>query len=685
MRTPRGFRYAGINAGIKAIRKDLALFESELPCAAAGLFTINRARAAPVIDAASRLPAMGVRALVANSGNANALTGKKGLEDARAMCAAYAAELGVPAEAVLVASTGVIGVPLPVDKLIGAAPALLAARREGMEAAADAILTTDTRPKLATRVLRVGESEVVIAACAKGSGMVAPALATMMAIITTDAAIAPAPLQAMLARAVDASFHDLVIDGEMSTNDAVFAFANGASGVAVENEPAFEAELIDLCRELARAIAEDGEGATKTLTVRTTGAPDRAIARDVARAIAASTLVKAAVFGADPNWGRVLATVGARAATRNFSFDPEAARVAIQGVVVFDRGAPAAFDAVDLRARMRRPQVSIDVALGIGPGEGEALGCDLSYDYVKINADYASTITASAEGVVTRDDRLANYTPALKRAIVVEALSYISKFAGRRAVLCVRGESLVRDALKASFAADVNLLVSAGLHPIVVHGGGPEISKTLERLGARAESVGATDPRLVEMVLSGRVNAELVSLLNQEHARAVGISGKDGGLLRARRREEGTSTGPREGSSDVRAVDAALVELLLGKAYVPVIAPIGLGDDGEGLSVDTHAAAAAIAIALRADKLIILADAPGIVQAGELVSELTSADLRKKIDDGVVSGGMLALAHSALHALAGGVPRVHVVDGRVPHGVVAELFTDRGVGTLITE
>jgi acetylglutamate kinase len=417
-------------------------------------------------------------------------------------------------------------------------------------------------------------------------------------------------------------------------------------------------------------IAEDGEGATKTITVRVSGASDDATARDFARAIAGSTLVKAAVFGSDPNWGRVLATVGARAATKKVPFEPRDARVSLQGTPVFADGEPVRFDAALLRAHLRRPEVLIEVRVGDGAGQGEALGCDLSYDYVKINADYASTIHTSPEGVVARDDRLASYTPALKRAIVVEALSYIAKFTGKRAVVCVRGESLVKDALKASFAADMNLLVSAGLQPIVVHGGGPEITRTLERLGAKSP-IEEADPRLVEMVLSGRVNGELVTLLNQESARAVGISGKDGGLLRVKRGEPARA-------------DPELLELLLGKGYVPVIAPIALGDDGEGHSLETHAAAAAIALCARAEKLIYLADAPGILEAGELLSELTADELRAKIASGVVSGGMLALAESVLRAVDGGVPRVHVVDGRVPHGVVAELFTDRGVGTLVT-
>jgi acetylglutamate kinase len=700
VRTPRGWSYAGLHSGIKAVRKDVALFASEGSCVAAGLFTINGCKAAPILDAEPRLPGDGFRALVVNSGNANALTGRAGLDDVVAIRGAFGKALGVDPGAILTASTGVIGVRLPASKLVAAAPLLRDALGPGIEPAAEAIFTTDTRPKIAHRALVVGGREVVLAACAKGSGMVAPQLATVLAAITTDLAITPRALKAILARAADRSFHEIVIDGEMSTNDALFALANGLAGGAPIDLgdpalPAVEEALSDLCAELARAVVEDGEGATKTIEVEVSGAPSTELARDLAQAVAGSILVKTAVFGADPNWGRVLASIGARLGARArerggaLAVDPLRATVAIQGTTVFAEGEPVAFAAPALRAKMRGPRVAIAIDLAQGAGRGRSLGCDLSYDYVKINADYTATITSSPEGTVSRDDRLTNYTPGFKRALLVEALSYISKFAGRRAVVCVRGDALVKDSLRASFAADINLLDAAGLLPIVVHGGGPEIARTLSRIGASPDDAGlsrSTDPKLVEMVLSGRVNTELVSLLNQETSRAVGISGKDGGLLRARRRASEDPQAPSEWAraGEISSVDHGLLELLLGKEYIPVVAPIALGDDGEGWSLETHAVAAEIAIALRAEKLIFLADAPGILEAGELISELGAGALRQKIEAGVVSGGMLDLARSVLRAIEGGVPRVHVVDGRVPHGVIAELFTDRGVGTLVT-
>ena len=699
MKTPRGFSYAGLNVGIKAARKDMALVSSDAPCAAAGCFTVNRAKAAPVRDAEARLPAAGVHAIVVNSGNANALTGPEGAADVLAVHEAFARALGKPASSVLSASTGVIGVRLPVQKLIDAAPRLVAAARPAIEVAAEAIMTTDTRMKLSSRTLRLDDREVTIAAFAKGSGMIAPQLATMLAFLTTDAAIEPTVLQNVLERATSVSFDNVIVDGDMSTNDAVFALANGLAGNAPltpgsADHRAFEGAVREICVELARAIAEDGEGATKLVEVQVDGAPDERVARDVAKSIAGSSLVKAAIFGADPNWGRVLSTVGARAGSQRFDVDPLRARVEIQGIVVFEGGRPALHEAASLRAKMREPSVRIVVSLAEGSTSATAWGCDLSYDYVKINADYTSLTSSSPEGVVSKDDRLTNYSPGFKRALLVEALSYIAKFTGKRAVVKYGGAAMVKDSLKASFANDINLLRSSGLLPIVVHGGGPEITKTLESLGGgKSEFIDgvrvtdASDLKVVEMVLTGRINTELVSLLNHvgqgQGAHAVGVSGKDGGLLRAKRllADDGRDLG-RVG--EVTSVNAELLDLLLGKRYVPVISPVGLGDDGEGYNINADAAAAEVAIAVKAEKLIYLTDVAGILENGELIAELSAAQLRAKIASGVVRGGMVAKGKSILRALEGGVGSVHVVDGRTPHGLIAELFTDNGVGTWIT-
>ncbi|HWE22950.1 MAG TPA: bifunctional glutamate N-acetyltransferase/amino-acid acetyltransferase ArgJ [Myxococcales bacterium] len=693
MKVPKGFQFAGVQAGIKPNRKDLALVHSETPCSAAGCFTRNLARAAPVLDAEVRLPASGVHAVVVNSGNANALTGPEGLEDVKAVCDAIGRALNVPAAAVVSASTGVIGHRLPAAKIVAAAPRLAQSLRPEPEQAAEAIMTTDTRIKMAARTLHLGGKEVTISAICKGSGMIAPSLATMIAVVTTDAAVGPSALAGALRHAMERSFNALTVDNDMSTNDCVFALANGlaANQPLVDPGPEldlFAAALTEVCKELAKDIAADGEGATKLLEVEVSGAPSDDIAMELAKSVAGSSLVKAAIFGADPNWGRVLASIGARAGTAGYDVAPAEARVAVQGMDVYDR-APTSHDAAVLKARMREPEVHVEVDLRRGTGAATAWGCDLSYDYVKINADYTSLIVPRPDGGVAKDDRLANYSPTFKQQLLVEALGYIRRFAGTRCVVKYGGAAMVKESLKKSFCDDIGLLRSVGLRPIVVHGGGPEITRTLEKLGGKPEFVdgqrvtNTSDLKVVEMVLTGSINTDLVTLLNQEGGHAVGVSGKDGALLRARKLL------PENGGRDlgqvgeVTRVNRDFLDLLLQQGYIPVVSPIGLGEDGQSYNINADQVAAEVAIAAGAQKLIYLSDVAGILKAGELVEELNSAGLAAQLEDGTIQGGMKVKVRSILKALQNGVQRVHLIDGRVPHSIIGELFTDKGVGTLV--
>ncbi len=696
MKIPKGFRFGGVACGLKPSRRDLALVVSDHPAAAAGLFTVNKAAAAPIQDARPRVPAEGIRAIVANSGNANALTGPAGLDDVLVIRTAVADALGLQKRAVLTASTGVIGARLPAMKIVTALPALVEQLGDHPDLAAEAIMTTDTRPKMAAREISLGGKAAVVSAICKGSGMLAPQLATTMVLVTTDAAVTPRLLQDALARAVQKTIHMVSVDGEMSTNDCVLALANGLAGNPRISEPGpdlaiLEAALADLFGELARAMAADGEGATKLLEVVVTGAPTDAIARELALAIASSPLVKASIFGADPNWGRILATVGAKAGANGWPVDPFAARVVLQQTPVFARGAPTDVDREVLRARMRESRVDVLVELGQGDARATAWGCDLSYDYVKINADYTSMIYQKTDGGVAKDDRVSHYTPALKKALLVEALKYISAFSGQIAVIKYGGAAMVKDSLKEAFAEDVTLLKKVGLKPVVVHGGAPEITRTLEKLGERSEffdGMRVTDAQslpIVEMVLSGKVNQELVALLNTRNAGAVGLSGKDGQLLRAEKiqHESGRDLGH---VGHVVQVNEQFLRMLLDGNYVPVISPIGLASDGSSLSINADEVAAAIAVALGAKKLIYLTDVAGILESapdGELVRQLTVPDLVGRVAVGGITGGMKWKAESIVRALDGGVERVHVIDGRQPHTVIAELFTDRGVGSLV--
>lgn len=697
MKIPRGFRFSGVASGLKPSRRDLALIVSDVPAAAAGVFTANAASAAPVQDARPRVPAEGMRAIVANSGNANALTGPEGLADVQVIRGTVAGALGIQKRAVLTASTGVIGARLPVQKVVAAVPQLVEQLGDRADQAAEAIMTTDTRVKLSAREVVLGGKAATISAICKGSGMIAPQLATVICLVATDAAVTPRLLQEAVVRAVATTFNMVTVDGDMSTNDCVLALANGLCGNPRIAEPGPDLEVLvnaltDLFGEMARAVAADGEGATRSVEVVVEGAPSEAAARDLARSIAHSPLVKAALFGADPNWGRVLATVGARAGSQGWPVDPFRARVALQGVPVFGSGAPLDFDREALKARMREPRVDVLVQLSDGASRAVAWGCDLSYDYVKINADYTSMIVQQKDGMVTKEDRVANYSPAFKRTLIVEALKYISAFSGQIAVIKYGGAAMVKDSLKAAFAEDVTLLKRVGLKPVVVHGGAQEITRTLERMGERSEFVDGlrvTDDEslpVVEMVLSGKVNQELVALLNARNAGAVGVSGKDGQLLRARKKahESGRDLGH---VGEITEVNQEFLRMLLQGGYVPVISPIALAEDGGSLSINADDVAAAVAAALGARKLIYLTDVPGILESapdGELVRQVTVPDLLRRMEAGSLTGGMKHKARAILAALEGGVERVHVLDGRTPHTVIAELFTDRGVGTLVT-
>jgi len=696
VRVPRGFRFGGVHCGLKPQRRDLALVVSDHPAAAAGVFTKNKAAAAPVQDARPRLPAEGMRAILANSGNANALTGPAGLDDVSVVRTAVADALGIQKRAVLTASTGVIGARLPAMKVVTALPALVEQLGDHPDLAAEAILTTDTRVKMAAREVVLGGKVAVLSAICKGSGMLAPQLATCLCLVVTDAAVAPAALQEALSRSVEKTLNMVTVDGEMSTNDTVYLLANALAGNPRIQGPGpdllrFETALADLLGEMARAMAADGEGATRMLEVVVEGAPDEAIASDCARAIASSPLVKASLFGADPNWGRVLATVGARAGARGWEIDPLRARVVLQGVTVFAGGAPADVDREALKDRMRETRVDIQVALEAGSARAVAWGCDLSYDYVKLNADYTSLIVQKPDGGMGRDDRVANYSPTFKRTLLAEALKYIAAFSGEVAVIKYGGAAMVKDSLKEAFAEDVALLKKVGLKPVVVHGGALEITSTLEKLGERSEFVDGlrvTDAQalpVVEMVLTGKVNQELVALLNARKAGAVGLSGKDGRLLLARKAvfDSGRDLGYL---GEVVEVNRDFLRMFLDGGYVPVISPIGLAEDGSSLSINADDVAAALAVSLQAAKLLHLTDVPGILDSpdGELVRQLTAEDLVRRLEAGAVTGGMKWKVQSILSALKGGVPRVHVLDGRQPHTVIAELFTDRGVGSLIT-
>ena len=393
--SPKGFRVAGTHCGLKPAQKnDIALLVSDRACQAAGVFTTNRVKAAPVLydQAILAQPDASIYAVLTNTGSANACTGDAGLADTRTTAAQVAAQVGCQPDNVLALSTGVIGLPLPVDAVTRGITALVRqVRPDGWQDAATAIMTTDKRPKLANEQVAAG---YVITGMAKGAGMIAPNMATMLAVIATDAAVPRVVLDRALASAVDVSFNRIVVDGDMSTNDTVLVLANGASDVTIAEdspeEAAFTEALTAVCIQLAQAIVRDGEGATKFVTVDVTGARDDTGARDIARQIATSALVKTAFYGADPNWGRILCAAG----YSGVDLDP--ARLALwllaadstPAIQLVEDGHPTDYDEPAAIALMQQPEWGVHLDLGLGDGAARVWTCDLSHEYVTINGHY---------------------------------------------------------------------------------------------------------------------------------------------------------------------------------------------------------------------------------------------------------------------------------------------------------
>lgn len=435
---PRGYRAAGITAGLKPSGlPDLALIFSEVEAIAAGVFTTSQVRAACVDYCRQRLQAKAsARAVLCNAGQANAATGSQGWLDALECAMLLGQALNIPAESVLLASTGVIGQRIRMEVMRSGIPQLVAAAGEtGSDAAAQAIVTTDLVTKSIALETTFGDRPVRIGGIAKGSGMIHPNMATMLAFVTCDAAVSPSLWQQMLSRAADRSFNQITVDGDTSTNDSLIALANGQSRTPAITETGPEAERLEamltaVCQHLAKAIARDGEGATCLIEVQVSGAADEKAARQVAKTIAGSSLVKSAIFGRDPNWGRIAAAAG----RAGVPFEPENLKIQLGDFLLMENGQPLPFDrsaasaylkqktasnslqpdtelvSIDqsndllvvkdgetsafersaLRGHFQNDTVLISVSIGNGHGFGKAWGCDLSYDYVKINAEYTT-------------------------------------------------------------------------------------------------------------------------------------------------------------------------------------------------------------------------------------------------------------------------------------------------------
>jgi glutamate N-acetyltransferase/amino-acid N-acetyltransferase len=390
---PKGYRLAGVHSGVKRnpTREDVSLIVSDHPATAAGVYTTNLVYAAPVAFDKARTPGDGFRAVVINSGNANACTGERGLRDAEELARVAAATCGAKRDQALVLSTGIIGEFMPIEKItagIASCAQKLGAEEASLIAAARGFMTTDTVHKLASRSLVIGGRSIQITGMCKGAAMIAPNMGTMLGLVLTDAPIAAADLQAALSAVTDDTFNCISVDGHMSTNDTVLLLANGAAGgspLAGAELEQFRAALHEVCADLAKSIPADGEGATHLISIEVKGCATPAAARQIAKTIADSPLVKTAVAGADPNWGRIVSAAG----YAGVPFDPQRVDLDVNGFALYRRGAPVSFDADQVSTSIKNNRdTSIVLSLGEGTASVRFWTTDLTAEYVRLNADY---------------------------------------------------------------------------------------------------------------------------------------------------------------------------------------------------------------------------------------------------------------------------------------------------------
>ncbi|MBX3443062.1 MAG: bifunctional glutamate N-acetyltransferase/amino-acid acetyltransferase ArgJ [Planctomyces sp.] len=393
MALPTGFLAGGVACGIKSdpTTPDLALFASDRPATSAGVFTTNRVVGAPVKVSRERIGRTGARAVLINSGNSNACTGERGIKDALWMTAEVAARLGCVPQDVLICSTGVIGRFLPTDRIatgIGPVVDSLVATEVGFLAAARAMMTTDTVPKQASQTVSLGGRPVTIAGACKGAAMIAPNMATMLGVLMTDVRLAPRDAQSLLAAAVEDTFNSISVDQHQSTSDTVLLLANGASGVELtgESRETFQGALTDVCRELATHIIRDAEGASHFVTIDVVGCRDRCEARRMARSVADSPLVKTAIAGNDPNWGRIVSAAG----YAGVPFEERECSLSINDIEVYRSGAPTDFQENAVSAAMRTGEVRLTLTFTHGSAAARFWTCDLTAEYVRLNADYTT-------------------------------------------------------------------------------------------------------------------------------------------------------------------------------------------------------------------------------------------------------------------------------------------------------
>ena len=533
-------------------------------------------------------------------------------------------------------------------------------------------MTTDTHSKEVSIEFTIDGKTCRMGAIAKGSGMIHPNMATMLLFITTDAKVEPAVLQAALSSVVPATFNQISVDGDTSTNDTVLLLASGLSGAEVQPGTAdydtFVAALTQVAEQLSRELAGDGEGATKLLECIVTGAPDLLTARAVSKSVIHSALFKAAMFGEDANWGRVLCAIGYTPG--DFDISKTAVRLKSKAGEVFvcENAAYHPYSEDEAAKVLKEDEIQILVDLGLRP--------DLRLR--KDQRRLPHLIQAGDGG----ECAMKNEEMAL---LFSEATPYIQKYHGKTLVIKYGGNAMVNDELKLAVMNDLVTLTLLGVRVVLVHGGGPAINKMLARVGKESKFVGGlryTDEEtmgIVQQVLAGQVNKDLVALLK---GRGVGLCGMDGHTITCSRKSD-VDLGY---VGEIEKVDTTLIEHLLADSFIPVIATVGMDDNGIPYNINADTAAAEIAIALHAEKLVSMTDIVGLLydknDESTLIPEVEVSEIEGYKAAGVIAGGMLPKIEGMADAIYEGVHEAVIIDGRVPHSILLEMFSDRGAGTM---
>ncbi len=694
---PKGFRAWGVHCGVKskkADKKDLALILSDQECAAAAVYTMNRVKAAPLYVTMEHLEDGTAWGVAANSGNANACC-PMSHEYAEEMARLAARATGRAPADFVVASTGVIGQTLNIAAIRAGMPeaaAGLTAGPEGSDAAARAIMTTDTVKKELALACSIGGRTVTLGAIAKGSGMIHPNMGTMLCFVTTDCAITREMLSEALREVVPRTFNRVTVDGDTSTNDMCAVLANGMAGNPLiewkdDGYTVFLKALRQLCQELARAIAGDGEGASRLITCAVREARSEESAERLAKA----------VVGSPPGEGRHVRRrrkLGPGAVCHGLLQGPLPPRVCGH-FLLLRRGCCGRLPGRHGSGLRRggRPEHPLPGRGGHRrpPPRGRARGHLLGLrPDVRICEDQRrlQNMRGAARAPLPKEaNPMSDVT--LRAQVLAEALPYIQKYYGKTIVIKYGGSAMISRELREAVIGDVILLSLVGIHVVVVHGGGPEISAMLKKLGKESRFVDGlrcTDTEtmdVVQQVLCGKVNKNLAATLNRRGGRAIGLCGLDAGLFQARLLDAKYGL-----VGELARVDPAPVRDYLTAGYIPVVSTVAQGVDGENAyNINADTAAARLAVALGAEKLILLTDVHGLLRdpadESTLLQKVGLSEVPLLVREGVIQGGMIPKVECCVEAVRSGVERTHILDGRIPHSILIELLSDEGIGTMI--